>query len=430
MQDVLKIEGINSKGFGIIPKIVMQDTELSLIAKTIYAYFCSLAGNGTTAFPKRDTILHILNISKDYYYKNFKQLIDQGFIKVERANTFPYNNTYILVSNPKKYDEKDPRPKYNKNRGYIKYSGLKAFGFGIIPRAIFFDARLDAKAKGIYAYFCSLAGNGTTAFPERDLILHHLNIAPNTYYKYFDQLIQYNYISVVQRKSENGRFYINDYYINEYPNTSVVQNNLPCINLQDNDESSLNTDISPCINLQDNGKSSLNTDFSPCINLPDNTPPDNTGQDNYTINNITKNNITKNISINQASDRLIDNNSEIDNYKMYRGIISKNIEYEHLKKYIYKGDTLLDDILELMVETVCTKKRKIRVCGEDKPASIVKSVLLKLNRGHIEYVIDSMKNNTTKVNNIEAYLLTALYKSHITINAYYANLVQHNLYGD
>lgn len=65
--DQLKVEGINFKGFGILPKYVMLDPDLSIEAKTIYAYFCSFAGNGSATFPGRDKILSDLPMSKDAY---------------------------------------------------------------------------------------------------------------------------------------------------------------------------------------------------------------------------------------------------------------------------------------------------------------------------------------------------------------------------
>ena len=69
--DQLRVEGVNFKGFGILPKYVMLDHDLTLEAKTIYAYFCSFAGNGDTTFPSRSKILSDLPMSKDCYYKHF-----------------------------------------------------------------------------------------------------------------------------------------------------------------------------------------------------------------------------------------------------------------------------------------------------------------------------------------------------------------------
>ena len=85
--DELRIEGIDYKGFGIIPKLLMLDTDLTIEAKGIGAYFYSYAGSGTIAFPGRDKIVHDLGISKDTYYKHLNLLKEQGYLKVEKQHS-------------------------------------------------------------------------------------------------------------------------------------------------------------------------------------------------------------------------------------------------------------------------------------------------------------------------------------------------------
>jgi len=106
--DQLKVEGINFKGFGILPKYVMLDPDLSIEAKTIYAYFCSFAGNGSATFPGRDKILSDLPMSKDAYYKHFRQLTDQGYNKAATPGLFTarisirwYQTLKSFLKNPK-----------------------------------------------------------------------------------------------------------------------------------------------------------------------------------------------------------------------------------------------------------------------------------------------------------------------------------------
>lgn len=91
---------------------------------------------------------------------------------------------------------------------------------------------------------------------------------------------------------------------------------------------------------------------------------------------------------------------------------------------------MLDEIAELIVDTVCTARQTIRIAGDDHPAEVVKSRFLKLDSSHIQYVMDCMKENTTFVRNIKKYLLAALYNAPATISSYYSSLVQHDLYGD
>ena len=88
-----------------------------------------------------------------------------------------------------------------------------------------------------------------------------------------------------------------------------------------------------------------------------------------------------------------------------------------------------DELVELMVDTVCSNREMIRVAGDDYPAEVVRSRFLKLNASHIEYVLDRMRENTTYVRNIKKYLLAALYNAPVTMDSYYTSLVSHGLYG-
>ena len=225
--DLLRIEGISCKGFGIIPKYVMLDTELSLEAKSIYAYLCSFSGNGTTAYPGREKILYDLQIGKAAFYTHFKQLKDQGYITITQSkdkstNQFR-NNIYTLVSNPKKFELPSDNQEKNGLYSRIYFSGLKSLGYGMIPKAVMIDQRLPIKSKGIYAYFASFTGAGNHAFPKKETILYHLVISENTYYKFYRILTKLNYISSVQRHI-GGKLSIKDYYLNDKPdeaNTSA-----------------------------------------------------------------------------------------------------------------------------------------------------------------------------------------------------------------
>ena len=88
-----------------------------------------------------------------------------------------------------------------------------------------------------------------------------------------------------------------------------------------------------------------------------------------------------------------------------------------------------DELVELMVDTVCSNREMIRIAGDDYPAEVVKSRLLKIDSSHIEYVLERMRENTTYVRNIKKYLLAALYNAPVTMDSYYTSLVSHDLYG-
>ena len=116
-------------------------------------------------------------------------------------------------------------------------------------------------------------------------------------------------------------------------------------------------------------------------------------------------------------------------YQIYRDLILENIEYDILVQNERLDRDRLDELVELMVDTVCSHREMIRIAGDDYPAEVVKSRFLKLNSSHIEYVLDRMRDNTTYVRNIKKYLLAALYNAPATIDSYYASLVNHDLYG-
>ena len=116
--------------------------------------------------------------------------------------------------------------------------------------------------------------------------------------------------------------------------------------------------------------------------------------------------------------------------EVYREIILDNIGYEYLIQDSHIDREQLDEIAELIVDTVCTARKTVRIAGDDYPAEVVKSRFMKLDSSHVQYVMDCMKNNTTYVRNIKKYLLAALYNAPTTINSYYSSLVQHDMYGD
>ena len=115
--------------------------------------------------------------------------------------------------------------------------------------------------------------------------------------------------------------------------------------------------------------------------------------------------------------------------EIWREIITENLESDIVRNEGGYDPGIVDDIVELMVDTVCSTRQRIRVGKEDKPAAVVKSRLLKLERRHLEYVLWCMGKNTTEVRNIRAYLLTALYNSYFSESSGMAAQVQHDLYG-
>ena len=116
--------------------------------------------------------------------------------------------------------------------------------------------------------------------------------------------------------------------------------------------------------------------------------------------------------------------SEIESY---RDLILENIEYDYLCREFatYRED--LDEIVELMVETVCARRKTTRIAGSDFPHEVVRSRFLKLDSEHIRFVMDSLQKNTTEVRNMKQYLLTVLFNAPTTISNHYTSQVNHDM---
>ena len=114
-------------------------------------------------------------------------------------------------------------------------------------------------------------------------------------------------------------------------------------------------------------------------------------------------------------------------YQIYRDLILENIEYDTLIQNPRIDREQLDEIVDILLETVCTNRKSIRVAGDDYPAELVKAKFLKLDSHHIEFVMDCLRDNTTKVRNIKQYLRAMLFNAPSTINSYYASLVAHDM---
>ncbi len=118
-----------------------------------------------------------------------------------------------------------------------------------------------------------------------------------------------------------------------------------------------------------------------------------------------------------------------DEMERYRERIRENIDYDCLLEDDPLSAGTVDGYVELMAEACCTRRDFVRVAGNELPSGVVKNRFLTLNREHIGYVLDCMRENTTFIRNIKAYTLAALYNAPVTITSYYAARVNHDLYG-
>ena len=149
---------------------------------------------------------------------------------------------------------------------------------------------------------------------------------------------------------------------------------------------------------------------------------------NKTDSNNTDLNDTESQSIYPARPPQDHGHDAIDRMDIYREIICENIDYNILceRHSRYR----VDEIVELMLETISAQRPMIRIACDEYPSAAVKSRLLKLDASHVEYVFDCLDKNTTKIRNIKGYLLTALYNAPATMDSFYRAEVNHDFGGE
>ena len=151
---------------------------------------------------------------------------------------------------------------------------------------------------------------------------------------------------------------------------------------------------------------------------------------NYTKYNKTDLNYIEESYINPITQSDSEKNDVIDDVQKCIELIKENISYNHHMQYDSYGEKeLYDELFQVICEVVCVRRPTIRVAGEEYPYELVKSRFLKLESSHLEYVIECMKNTATKITNIKAYMITALYNATTTISHFYQQEVNHDMYG-
>lgn len=144
---------------------------------------------------------------------------------------------------------------------------------------------------------------------------------------------------------------------------------------------------------------------------------------NYTDMNHTETNY-----INQENNK-IPPTDVIDDANAYVDIIKENINYAgYMRSPDLEIREMYDELFQVICDVICVKRRTVNVGGQEYPYELVRSRFLKLNNSHLEYVMECMKHTTTKITNIKAYMITALYNAPATMNHYYQQEVQHDMY--
>ena len=268
------------------------------------------------------------------------------------------------------------------------------------------DKRLSLKAKGLLSQMLSLPDDWDYTLSGLSYINRESKDAIRSA---VNELETAGYIRRRQTTDASGKFAANEYTIFERPiegepmldkplSENPITVNPSAVNPLPENPTQLNTKKS---NTQKQNTHGSNTDSIPFRETAAERPPERKGRDAMSLTEI----------------------------ESYRELIQENIGYEYLcQQYeTYRED--LDEIVELIVETVCAKRKTTRIAGSDFPHEIVRSRFLKLDNSHIEFVMDCLQKNTTEIRNMKQYLLTVLFNAPTTISNHYTSQVNHDLYG-
>lgn len=249
----------------------------------------------------------------------------------------------------------------------LQVEGINSKGFGTIPKLVMQDRRLTIQAKAIYAYFCSYAGAGRTAFPSRSKILYDLDIGKKAYYRHFNLLKKHGYIKCHQERL-NGRFIKNIYVLS-------VEVSLPCTPFEHTQKGD--------------------------------TPKAYTPKEDSNNNSLKSNSNNNHQSVSQTG-------TDIDRYTAQ---ICDAIAYDDLLA-THPGDMdIIDELVGIILDVVASSSPTVRINGEDKPRELARSMLLKLNYWDIDRILTRYKAVTAPISNTRAYLMTMLYNVKLEASA-------------
>ena len=295
-------------------------------------------------------------------------------------------------------------------------------GYTVMSNHHLRNKALSLKAKGLLSQMLSLPDNWDYTLKGLSLINRESIDAIRTAVW---ELEKAGYITRRQGRDEQGKMTAIEYIIYETPQTPpgsdqpILENPTSVKPVLENPTSDKPTSENPTQINKDRSKTDLskteksNTDLSSTDSIPILSPNPSPYRDNAA----------------QPQERKGTGAKSQSAVEIYREIIKDNIEYDILIQNPKMDKDRLNEIVEIMLETVCTARTRVRIAGDDYPAELVKSKFLKLNSSHIEFVLDCMRENTTKIRNIKQYLKAVLFNAPSTIDSYYTALVNHDLYG-
>ena len=266
------------------------------------------------------------------------------------------------------------------------------------------DKRLSLKAKGLLSQMLSLPDDWDYTLSGLCFINRESKDAIRSA---INELERAGYIRRRQTTDAAGKFGSNEYSIYECPITDIPSLESPSSENPTTEKPQTEKPLPGTPTQLNTKKSSTqkqnthrsSTDSIPFREKTADKPPERKGRDAMSV-------------------------SEIESY---RELILENIEYDYLKQRAGFYQDELDEIVELMVETVCAKRKTTRIAGADFPHEVVRSRFLKLDSSHIEFVMDCLHKNTTEVRNIKQYLLTVLFNAPSTMSNSYTAQVNHDM---
>lgn len=432
-ETMLHTQGINCKGYGTVPKYVMRDDELPIVSKGIYAYFCAMSGSGDSTFPSLETIQDHLLIGDKAYYNNRQPLIDQGYITVEareRVGKGYKGNIFTLITNPKKFADREAKNDWQKETfNTIEHEGLKAAGYGNIPKAVMQDPRMDITAKALYAYFASYAGAGRSAIPTVTQIMRDLNVSKPTYQKAMRSLKDLGYITVTQEnwsRSDHKGFASNHYILKEYP---VTESGSKKAETQEAEIKKARTQKAGTKEAQAQEAQTWKAQAVEAQTLGAQKQEAQIKNAETTNNTFLSNNTVFSKSINPSINTAA-NIGLMDGYDPqeepdYETIIKENVQYSDFSKLLDYLDVEKAKELVLLMITACEGfSDTVRIGGEPIPIDRVRKRFLSINIEHIKYVIQAVKEYEGSIRNPRAYNLTALYHAPETMISHLDNLTK------
>ena len=314
---------------------------------------------------------------------------------------------------------------------YFYGNETEQFSFYRIPKMLFKEnlfKDVSAEAKVLYGLMLDRTGlsakNGWLDEENRVYIVYtiadimeDLNCANQKAGKLLSELDTVNGIGLIERKRQ-GLGKPNIIYVKNFFSASQFKNN--------ENHNSRDVNITNQEMLEPQFKNNENHD-SENVNITNQESPNSLPNDNN-INNNKKNNTdfseTPILSYQDETEQKPDAIGWIRERKTYEQLIKNNIEYEILLERYRKE--WLDEIVEIMVDVVCSKEPYIRVNKQEYPHEVVKGRFLKIDSSHIEYIYDALKDNTSNVRNIRAFLITTIYRSFETADNWYAAKVNYD----